>query len=206
MASSCEPVPSSSRASTVGSRARQANSCGTSGRAAMSLAAGENHCPASPPKGSRAAFRPTMRCGSAWPSSAIRTATAAPAECPTSRSGGGVSSACSSAPSARAMPCRPSCGEPAPPGGMPVKAWPGRSTATTVAWRASSGARSRQLWVEAPVPCSSRQQPSAWPSPGQTCTCQCRPPACTKRLRSACGQPGPSRCQSRSWGMGADSG
>ena len=40
-------------------------------------------------------------------------------------------------------------------GAIAVKPWPGRSGATTVKWRASSGARSRHECVDAPVPCRS---------------------------------------------------
>ena len=49
-----------------------------------------------------------------------------------------------------------------------MKAWPGRSGATTVKWSASFGMTSRQEWVEAPVPCRSRM---TGPCP-MTCTCQ----------------------------------
>ena len=75
-----------------------------------------------------------------------------------------------------------------PPAGAVVKPCPGRSGATTVKRRASSGSRPRQEWVAAPVPWTSS---STGPSPA-CWTCQRSPPAWTKRLAARLGQSRPS--------------
>ena len=109
--------------------------------------------PATPPSGSRAPFRLTRQprarsgrpgpCGPGWrPRPSGRPPCA-----------GLTPSACQEAPRRR-PPCRAATGPRAP--ASTVKPWPGRSGATTVKCRASSGARSRQEWVAAPVPCTSR--------------------------------------------------
>jgi hypothetical protein len=123
----------------------------------------------------------------AWavtPSSAMRIATAEPAECPITIAGR-TSKACSSPATRRAISGNDS------DGGVSVKPWPGRSGAITSKCVASTGSSPRQLCVAAPDPCSSSSTgpaPAAW-------TCQRRPPVVTNRLVSRLGQPIPSMLQ-----------
>ena len=144
--------------------------------------------PSGPGKGSSAALIPTIAAGEHTRSSAIRTAMAAPAECPTSAAGE-TSSVFRRSPTARAtfgsvksLLLR----------GVAVKPWPGKSRATTWWVRASSGVTSRQECVAAPVPCN---RTSVGPSP-MTCTCQRRPRTSMKRLASRLGQSRPCTFQS----------
>ena len=154
---------------------------------AASLAIGENTWPGRPRKGSRAPFRLTSCRGAMRPSRHIRARMAAPAECPTATHGPHVERV--EQPAQRRAPCRAATALAAR--GISVKPWPGRSGATTVNCSASSGARSRQEWVAAPVPWTSSSigpLPHCW-------TCQFRPPAVTKRLASRFGQSAPSCSQ-----------
>ena len=89
--------------------------------------------------------------GAMVPSKHMRTAIAAPAECPIT-SAGVMPTVAINAPRASAMPGSESWGDRVPPAGMSVNPWPGKSMVSTVKCLASKGARSRQEWVEAPVP------------------------------------------------------
>ena len=153
-ASSCEPVPSSSFCRISACAARQEKSSGTKGALASSLASGEKNCPAQPSSGSKAPLTENRRSGASSPSSAMRQAMAAPAECPTTTEGT-TSSACSTAATPCAMPTIEQRAATWCPSGMALKPWPGKSKASTDTCGRSKGMRPRQEWVEAPVPCSS---------------------------------------------------
>ena len=192
--SSVEPVAATRRCTAAPSPARRANSQGTQAWRAISRAIGPNTRPARPSNGSSAALMPTSCAGAIRPSSVARTASAAPAEWP-STSVGGSASASASAASACAMPGNDA------PGNGPLKPWPGRSGTTSVACGASRSISARQEWLAAPVPCSSHS--TGWPgAPRSTCTCQAQPPASTNRLAPRCGQWAPSRDQSSAPVMG----
>ena len=156
-ASSVEPVLAISLCNTLACAACHAKSDGTKGSAAISLAAGANTCPASPPSGCSAPLMLMICCcpaSPATPSSAMRTAMAAPAEWPI-KSAGRLSTTSSNWPIAWAMPGSDRSGELAPPGGRSVNAWPGKSSDSTLKCGVSRGTRPRQECVDAPVPCSS---------------------------------------------------
>ena len=141
---------------------------------------------AAPGMGSQAGLSP-IRVGVCagvwlWRSSTHCAATAPPAEWPATACGCSFSSRSksSSAPAISRRPGRKSSA-------MWLSAWPGRSGQTTVKSALSSGVRSRQVWVDAPAPCSSS---NTGPLP-EICTCQRTPGVCTKRLQSMWGQSGP---------------
>jgi len=74
-------------------------------------------------------------------------------------------------------------------GGAEVKAWPGRSGATTRYSRLSEGSRPAQLWLDPPAPWSNRR---SGPSPAIT-TRQDRPEVSMIRLEPTWGHPAESR-------------
>ena len=150
-ASSFEPVLPINFCNTLGWAACQANNEGTKGSADISLATGENTCPASPPSGCKAPLILTICCGLVNPSSAIRTAMAAPAEWPTTSTGLAFNTI-SKLPIALAIPGSDICSIAASAGGMLVKAWPGRSSDSTLKCGVSKGTNPRQVCVDAPVP------------------------------------------------------
>ena len=193
-ASNLEPVLSISFCNTLGWAACHEKSDGTNGSADISLATGENTCPARPPSGCNAPLMLRMRSGEALPSSAMRTAIATPAEWPTTRAGL-APSVSSSSPIALAMPGKDICRELLPPSGMSVKAWPGRSSDSSLKCGASKGISPRQEWVDAPVPCSNNTVGAPDSADSNCWTCQRKPAACTKRLCWRCGQRMPSRSQ-----------
>ena len=140
-----------------------------------------------PGMGSQAGFSPIKVVFPAgvwlWRSSTHCAPTAPPAEWPTTTCGCRFSarSKSSSAPAISRRPGRH-------PLAMWLSAWPGRSGQTTVKSALRAGSRSRQVWVDAPAPCSSTR---TGPLPA-ICTCQRTPGVCTKRLHSMCGQSAPS--------------
>ena len=151
-----------------GSAARQAKSRGTMPVQASSLASGEKSWPGDPAQRQQRAVQADE---AAWARSG-RPGTSGPGWRPRPSGRppwpGAMPSAARRAAEPAAMP---GSDRPSGSGGIEVKPWPGRSGATTVKCRASSGARSRQEWVAAPVPWTSRM---AGPLP-ITCTCQRRP-------------------------------
>jgi hypothetical protein len=151
-----------------------------SGLSVTSLAAGANNQPAQPCMGNQAGLKATSNGLSAvCICSTISAATAAPAEWPTTTAGF-IAMVFNRACTALAMPGSViSAGSAAP-----VSACPGKSTLTTVNSRAHNGMSSRQVWVDAPVPCNNTM---TGPRPC-CCTCQRTPAAWTNWLQAVSGQ------------------